>query len=165
VATLEYADGSSRDMADEESETVRSTGRAIFKFDGQASPDAYLNYYFPKKATKSAGYLYTPQEVLAFKRFSSLKDAREDRFEVKYLDLSHNNLKELPAEVLNLKRLIALDISRNPLTEFPQALLDMPNLQYLWVDSCQLKELKFVWDASKKSNLIFLSAQGNQIED
>ncbi len=165
ISKVVFADGKSRDLETEEGLAARVSNRVLFRLDDPTSPDQFLMLNFPKKATKSIGLLYDPDEVLNLRRWSNLEEAKNDRYEVRYLDLSNKNLTKLPDEVKTFKRLVALDLSSNPISEFPQEALGLPNLQYLFIDSCQLKELKPIWEAGKKSNLIFISARGNQIEE
>lgn len=163
IAKLRYADGSERDIAQEEGESVRTTGRRLFDFDDEAGPDRFFRHHFVTQAARSRGRLFTPDELLSFKRYADLKEAAENRADVRFLDLHGRGLSTVPHDVLLMRRLVGLDLSNNPLTSFPDELLTMPNLQYLWVDSCQLGELKPKFDNKQKSNLIYLSARGNRI--
>jgi|GEM_PF-5160536 len=165
IARLRYPDGTEQDIAQEARESAGSYGRQVFSFYDETGPDLYFRYHFVTKAAGSQGRLYTPDEIMAFKRYVNLRDAVEHRTDVRFLDLTGQKLTSLPHDVVTLKRLVALDISNNPLGQFPAEVLSLPNLQYLWVDSCQLAELKPEVDNKKASNLIYLSARGNKLKE
>ena len=166
VYLLRYADGSERNLAQEDGQSVRTTGRALFDLADATSADRFVRRYPVQQAAGSQGRLYTPDEVLNFRRYATLKQAIDNKAEVRFLDLHGQNLQAIPPDVYELKRLVGLDLSHNPLAAFPDQLLtQLPNLQYLWLDSCQLTALRPRFDNRTKSNLIYLSARGNRIAE
>ena len=57
------------------------------------------------------------------------------------LDISNNNITEIPPQIGKLKQLQYLDISNNPLTALPQELWGLQSLTHLWMHSLQLSVL------------------------
>ncbi len=166
VYLLRYADGSERNLTQEDGQSVRTTGRALFDLADPTSADRFLRRYPVQQAAGSQGRLYTSDEVLNFRRYATLKQAIDNKAEVRFLDLSRQGLQAVPSEVYELKRLVGLDLSHNALDAFPDRLLtELPNLQYLWLDSCQLTALRPKFENRAKSNLIYLSARGNRIAE
>ena len=165
IKKLRYADGKELDVAREEAESVRTNGRQLFDFTDPASPDLFLRSHMPSQTARSHGRLYTPEEMLSFKSFSTIKEAVANRADVRFLDLHGLQLTALPPEVITLRRLVGLDLSQNPIGSFPDELLLMPNLQYIWIDSCGLTDLIPKLDPKAKSNLIFISAKGNKLKE
>ena len=165
VASLEYADGHTRNLDKENARMVRYAARKLFDLDDAYSADAYLAANFPTQTRKSLGRLYQPEELLSYVYYKGLDIPKTERLEVRFIDLSNQNLTEVPDQVRAYRRLVGLDLSNNKLKDFPSQLLDMPNLQYIWLDSNQLREIKPDYDVSKKSNLIYLSVRGNNLTE
>lgn len=68
-----------------------------------------------------------------------IKQAQEKNLTA--LDLSKNQLTELPFEITKLKNLMILDLSQNQLTEIPPELLELKKLTELNLDHNQLTQL------------------------
>lgn len=58
-----------------------------------------------------------------------------------YLDLSGNQIKELPDALFNLKNISFLDLTSNQITEIPNAINNLKNLEFLMVPFNRLKTL------------------------
>lgn len=77
------------------------------------------------------------------------------------LDLSWNKLTQFPPEITELKNLIILDLSRNQLTQLPPEITELKNLTVLDLDSNQLIQLPS--DIVKLKNLTILDLDSNQL--
>lgn len=89
-----------------------------------------------------------PEELVNLKRLESLDLRQRLRFSswpldftfpkviteiesLKFLDLSHNSLTEIPASICNLKNLESVDFSVNDIKHIPKGLGGLVNLRYL----------------------------------
>ncbi|KAF5420469.1 MAG: hypothetical protein C5S44_08435 [Candidatus Methanocomedens sp.] len=79
------------------------------------------------------------------------------------LKLSANQLSELPAEITQLANLTTLDLSRNQLSELPAEITQLVNLTTLDLSSNQLSELPT--EIGQLSNLTTLNLRGNKLSD
>jgi small GTP-binding protein len=77
------------------------------------------------------------------------------------LDLSHNQLRELPPEISQLSHLRQLDLSTNQLSELPPEIGQLINLERLDLHDNQLSELPL--GIGKLSNLQLLDVRRNQL--
>lgn len=73
----------------------------------------------------------------SYKKFTSIEEAMKNPDQVKHLDLSLQQLKVLPPEVLQLKNLEYLDLSFNHITDLPAELSSLPNLKVLDLSGCR----------------------------
>ncbi len=82
-----------------------------------------------------------PKEVVQFKNLiflemghNNIKEIPDYVFKLKklqYLGLSHNQISKIPDDISNLKDLTTIKCWNNNLTEIPDALLNLPNLKVL----------------------------------
>lgn len=79
-----------------------------------------------------------------------------------YLALSHNQLRKLPAGLSNLFNLQTLVLDNNQLQEIPTEILGVTNLQHLFLDNNQIRELPA--EIGNLTNLQYLFLFGNQIQ-
>ena len=93
--------------------------------------------------------------------YYSLEEALKNPEMVYELNLSNQNLTELPPEIGKLTNIMLLEIIDSKLTNLPPEIGKLSNLTYLNLYGNQLTELP--QDISKLTNLIFLSLVGNQL--
>ena len=77
------------------------------------------------------------------------------------LDLSHQDLTEVPADIAGLKQLRVLDLSYNNLTSIPDFLLELPHLKTLAVGHNAITSLPL---SLAKSSIKDLIADYNRID-
>ena len=70
------------------------------------------------------------------------------------LNLSHQGLSEVPAEIAHMKHLRVLDLSYNNLTVIPEALFKLPHLRTLVVSHNHISSLPFALGTSSIQDLI-----------
>lgn len=80
---------------------------------------------------------------------------------IRKLDLSHQGLTEVPAEIARMKHLRVLDLSYNNITHIPDFVFTLPHLRTLAVGHNQLRSLPFSISDSPIQDLI---ADHNQID-
>ncbi|AKB37101.1 Leucine-rich repeat containing protein [Methanosarcina siciliae C2J] len=80
---------------------------------------------------------------------------------LKTLDLSFNELTQLPPEITELKNLTTLDLSRNQLTQLPPEITELKNLTELYLYSNQLTQLPP--EITELKNLTELNLSWNQL--
>ena len=77
------------------------------------------------------------------------------------LDLSRNQLSNLPSEITQLANLTTLDLSRNQLSKLPAEIGQLSNLTTLYLNSNQLSKLPA--EIGQLSNLTTLELSSNQL--
>lgn len=77
------------------------------------------------------------------------------------LNLSHQGLTEVPAEIAGMKQLRVLDLSYNSITHIPDFVFALPHLRTLAVGHNELRSLSFSISGSPVQDLI---ADHNQID-
>lgn len=77
------------------------------------------------------------------------------------LNLSHQGLTEVPAEIAGMKQLRVLDLSYNSITHIPDFVFALPHLRTLSVGHNQLRSIPF---SISNSTLRELIADYNQID-
>ena len=77
------------------------------------------------------------------------------------LNLSHQGLTEVPAEIAGMKQLRVLDLSYNSITHIPDFVFALPHLRTIAVGHNELRSLPFSISGSPVQNLI---ADHNQID-
>jgi hypothetical protein len=101
------------------------------------------------KLSLSCGLKSFPKEIF------SLADTLE------FLDLSGNELSELPDDFARLKKLKILFLSQNKFTKFPKVLKDCVNLSIIGFKSNQIEEIE---EGSLPINLRWLIITNNKLE-
>ena len=84
--------------------------------------------------SKTSEHYYISEDVK--KRIQEAKDKQ-----LKELDLSRNNLTEVPGDVWELEQLEVLDLGWNKLTSLPESITKLSNLTVLNLSYNQLKNL------------------------
>ncbi|MGA2914459.1 MAG: COR domain-containing protein [Sedimentisphaerales bacterium] len=77
------------------------------------------------------------------------------------LDLSHNDIKELPAEIWQLTKLTELNLSNNQLSWLPAEIGQLTNLTVLYLYNNQLSSLPT--EIGQLTNLTKINISGNQL--
>lgn len=94
--------------------------------------------------------------------YHSLQEAFNDSTNVRSLDLSENNLMELPVEILHLKNLEDIDLEANPKLNFNQAINLLSRLEKLKILGLGRNNLSNLpEEISKLKNLEYLSLEEN----
>lgn len=75
--------------------------------------------------------------------FNSLFELLSNMTNLKELDLSENNIQEIPDNIRKIKQLKELWLDDNALTEVTQGIKSLPNLEYLRLFSNEIKSLDF----------------------
>nr|DAH56017.1 MAG TPA: leucine-rich repeat protein [Caudoviricetes sp.] len=70
------------------------------------------------------------------------------------LNLSHQGLTEVPAEIAGMKQLRILDLSYNSITHIPDFVMALPHLRTLAIGHNQLRALPYTLAASTITELI-----------
>lgn len=73
---------------------------------------------------------------------------------IRKLNLSHQGLSEVPAEIAHMKHLRVLDLSYNNLTAIPENIFKLPHLRTLVVSHNQISSLPFALCTSPIQDLI-----------
>ncbi|MCU0391701.1 MAG: leucine-rich repeat domain-containing protein [Thermoflexibacter sp.] len=95
--------------------------------------------------------------------YTSLDQAMQAPGNVKKLDLSNQNLKEIPAEVFKFSKLQSLNLSNNQISQLPDQIQVLESLQELDISNNQLNTV-----SSKIDDLSFLkklNLSNNQLVD
>ena len=79
------------------------------------------------------------------------------------LDLSNNQLSELPTEITKLANLTTLDLRNNQLSELPTEITKLTNLTTLYLRNNQLSELPA--EITQLTNLTWLDLRNNQLSE
>jgi Leucine-rich repeat (LRR) protein len=95
------------------------------------------------------------------KYFEGLPRNKKELLELKFLNLSENNLKELPPEIGSLKNLETLMINNNLLTVLPPEIGKLENLKYLILHGNQITFLPP--EMGKLASLKIMSASYNKL--
>ncbi len=93
--------------------------------------------------------------------FSSMEEALKIPEKVFVLDLSANNLKTVPIEIIKLKNLQVLNLANNSITELPLEIFELKHLQILNLEENRLKNLPD--SISKLKNLYNLNLTRTKI--
>lgn len=94
--------------------------------------------------------LFLATTVNAQDKFTSLSEALLSPGKAKHLDLSGQDLKEIPKSITKLKNLEYLDISHNQLKEIPFFLTDLKKLAFLDCSHNQITDADIVPSQLKK---------------
>lgn len=81
---------------------------------------------------------------------------------LKYLDCSHNKIKQLPDNFNNLQHLIKLNLSNNKFELFPESVCQLYNLKRLDIDHNKIKQLPE--SIKNLENLYWLLINDNHVE-
>ena len=92
------------------------------------------------------------------------KDYTIDTLKIlKSINLSRQNLREIPAEITEIKSLTNLSLNHNQLRELPSGMAQLNNLNSLWLGNNQLTELSP--EICQLTKLTTLSIDGNNITE
>jgi leucine-rich repeat protein SHOC2 len=81
------------------------------------------------------------EELEQAKRYASLSEALQNPDEVRVLDLSNQNLNEIPAEIAKLKKLQLLELQNNKIEYIPKEIGELKYLQYLYLSKNRIVTL------------------------
>ena len=116
----------------------------------------------PQLLTKDSYPLLRQRNLRTLKIYTSLDTALAERDTVYRLDLSKQGLKEIPKEVLQLRKLQELYLSQNEITELPDSFYVLQNLQKLDLNQNKLTVLPgFI---GKMQYLQILQIMSNQLQ-
>ncbi len=73
--------------------------------------------------------------------FSSIEEALKTPEKVLILDLSANNLNDIPEKIVQFKNLQVLNLANNSITKLPNEIFELKNLQILNLEENRLKKL------------------------
>lgn len=82
---------------------------------------------------------------------------------LEYLDLSNNQLSELPHDIASFQNLKILDLSNNQFSELPAEIVNLPNLEYLYLNDNNLLEVPAIFNKLEKIQILEL--RNNKISE
>lgn len=91
----------------------------------------YLLNLITLEKSKSATSSTPPDACSNFKTYRSLTEALKEPEKVCYLDLSNNNLTELPPQVLQFNNLHSLYLNNNKLKTLPEGIKSLKQLKLI----------------------------------
>ncbi len=102
-----------------------------------------------------------PDPIKSEDETKGLPRSENELLNMTYLDLSSNNLTEIPKEVFNLTNLTALNLSENEISILPKEIGNLVNLRELYLDNNSLMEIPV--EIETLTNLTYLDLHFNEL--
>ncbi len=103
--------------------------------------------------------------LLPVTSFYCMEDALKNPSMVYHLDLSYQELKEFPKEILLMRNLTVLDLRGNYLSELPEDLSKIENLEELRVDNNLLPVFPVGVIQLRRLKVLTLEGNGTPLQD
>jgi len=117
-----------------------------------------------KKLSLTPRKLYNLLKSLTVvKKYFNLKDTLLELYNRKALNLSFNEIKEIPKELGNLTNLVMLELNDNEIEEIPKELGNLSNLIFLYLNNNKIKEIPKELENLPKLKVFWLF--GNEIKN